>query len=61
MGTEKTHYQVLGVSAGASIDEIRRAYRTFVFEKEKGVREESVKFLSPLQIRAISCPISTRK
>jgi hypothetical protein len=27
MGTEKTHYQVLGVSAEASIDEIRRAYR----------------------------------
>ena len=27
MGTEKTHYQVLGVSAGASTDEIRRAYR----------------------------------
>ena len=27
MGTEKTHYQVLGVSAGASIDVIRRAYR----------------------------------
>jgi len=27
MGTEKTHYQVLGVSVGASADEIRRAYR----------------------------------
>lgn len=27
MGTEKTHYQVLGVSVGASTDEIRRAYR----------------------------------
>jgi hypothetical protein len=27
MGTEKTHYQVLGVSAEASIDDIRRAYR----------------------------------
>jgi hypothetical protein len=27
MGTDRTHYQVLGVSAGASTDEIRRAYR----------------------------------
>ena len=27
MGTERTHYQVLGVSAEASADEIRRAYR----------------------------------
>ena len=27
MDTEKTHYRVLGVSVGASIDEIRRAYR----------------------------------
>ena len=27
MGTEKTHYQILGVSAVASTDEIRRAYR----------------------------------
>lgn len=27
MGTERTHYQVLGVSAEASTDEIRRAYR----------------------------------
>ncbi len=27
MGTEKTHYQVLGVSAEATTDEIRRAYR----------------------------------
>jgi hypothetical protein len=27
MGTDRTHYQVLGVSTGASTDEIRRAYR----------------------------------
>ena len=27
MGTDRTHYQVLGVSVGASTDEIRRAYR----------------------------------
>jgi hypothetical protein len=27
MGTEKTHYQVLGVSNEASTDEVRRAYR----------------------------------
>jgi hypothetical protein len=27
MGTERTHYQVLGVPAEASTDEIRRAYR----------------------------------
>ena len=27
MGTEKTHYQVLGVSTEASTDEVRRAYR----------------------------------
>jgi curved DNA-binding protein CbpA len=27
MGTERTHYQILGVSAEASADEIRRAYR----------------------------------
>ena len=27
MGTKRTHYQVLGVSAEASTDEIRRAYR----------------------------------
>ena len=27
MGTERTHYQVLGVSAEASTEEIRRAYR----------------------------------
>jgi hypothetical protein len=27
MGTEKTHYQILGVSTEASTDEIRRAYR----------------------------------
>ena len=41
MGTEKTHYQVLGVSAGASIDEIRRAYRELMRAIHPDVNENS--------------------
>jgi hypothetical protein len=41
MGTEKTHYQVLGVSAQASTDEIRRAYRERMRAIHPDVNEKS--------------------
>jgi uncharacterized membrane protein len=41
MGTEKTHYQVLGVSVEASVDEIRRAYRARMRALHPDVNENS--------------------
>ena len=41
MGTDKTHYQVLGVSAGASTDDIRRAYRERMRAIHPDVNEKS--------------------
>ncbi|MEY3506719.1 MAG: hypothetical protein RI898_1473 [Actinomycetota bacterium] len=41
MGTDRTHYQVLGVSAGASTDEIRRAYRERMRAIHPDVNEKS--------------------
>lgn len=41
MGTEKNHYQVLGVSAEASTDEIRRAYRELMRAIHPDVNENS--------------------
>jgi hypothetical protein len=41
MGTDRTHYQVLGVSAGASTDEIRRAYRERMRAIHPDVNKES--------------------
>jgi molecular chaperone DnaJ len=41
MGTNKTHYQVLGVSAEASIDEIRRAYRERMRAVHPDINENS--------------------
>ena len=41
MGTDRTHYQVLGVSAEASIDEIRRAYRELMRAIHPDVNENS--------------------
>jgi hypothetical protein len=41
MGTDRTHYQVLGVSAGASTDEIRRAYRERMRASHPDVNKKS--------------------
>lgn len=41
MGTEKTHYQVLGVSVEASVDEIRRAYRARMRALHPDINENS--------------------
>ncbi len=41
MGTDRTHYQVLGVSTGASTDEIRRAYRERMRAIHPDVNEKS--------------------
>ena len=41
MGTDRTHYQVLGVSAGASTDDIRRAYRERMRAIHPDVNEKS--------------------
>ena len=41
MGTDRTHYQILGVSAGASTDEIRRAYRERMRAIHPDVNEKS--------------------
>ena len=41
MGTDRTHYQVLGVSAEASIDVIRRAYRERMRAIHPDVNEKS--------------------
>ena len=41
MGTEKTHYQVLGVSVEASVDEIRRAYREKMRAVHPDINEKS--------------------
>ena len=41
MGTEKTHYQVLGVSAEASIDDIRRAYRELMRALHPDINQNS--------------------
>ena len=42
MGTERTHYQILGVSAEASIDEIRRAYRARIRAVHPDVNVNSI-------------------
>ncbi len=41
MGTDRTHYQVLGVSTGASTDDIRRAYRERMRAIHPDVNEKS--------------------
>jgi hypothetical protein len=41
MGTERTHYQVLGVSVEASVDEIRRAYRARMRALHPDINENS--------------------
>lgn len=41
MGTDRTHYQVLGVSTGASTDEIRRAYRERMRASHPDVNKKS--------------------
>lgn len=41
MGTDKTHYQVLGVSVEASTDEIRRAYRELMRAIHPDVNQNS--------------------
>ena len=41
MGTDRTHYQVLGVSSGASTDDIRRAYRERMRAIHPDVNEKS--------------------
>jgi len=42
MGTEKTHYQILGVSADATTEVIRRAYRERMRAVHPDVNESSV-------------------